>query len=67
MSQAMVNPSETASLMKNHFKKAGVPSARCHLVTTKEEGEKFLEEEGFQVFTYTDGVSGLEGVLKELV
>lgn len=26
-----------------------------------------LEEEGFQVFTYTDGVSGLEGVLKEQV
>ena len=26
-----------------------------------------LEEEGFQVFTYTDGVAGLEGVLKEQV
>ncbi len=26
-----------------------------------------LEEEGFEVFTYTDGVSGLEGVLKEQV
>lgn len=26
-----------------------------------------LEEEGFQVFTYTDGVSGLEGVLNEQV
>ena len=26
-----------------------------------------LEEEGFHVFTYTDGVSGLEGVLKEQV
>ena len=34
-------------LMKDHFKKAGVPSARCHLVTTREEGEKFLEEVGF--------------------
>ena len=26
-----------------------------------------LEEEGFDVFTYTDGVSGLDGVLKEKV
>lgn len=26
-----------------------------------------LEEEGFEVFTYTDGLSGLEGVLKEQV
>ena len=26
-----------------------------------------LEEEGYEVFTYTDGLSGLEGVLKEQV
>lgn len=41
-------------LMKDHFKKAGVPSARCHLVSTREEGEKFLEEVGFPVFVKPD-------------
>ena len=41
-------------LMKNHFKKAGVPSARCHLVSTREEGEKFLAEVGFPVFVKPD-------------
>ena len=41
-------------LMKDHFKKAGVPSARCHLVTTYEEGMKFLKEVGFPVFVKPD-------------
>lgn len=41
-------------LMKDHFKKAGVPSARCHLVSTYEEGKKFLDEVGFPVFVKPD-------------
>ena len=41
-------------LMKDHFKKAGVPSARCHLVSTYEEGMKFLKEVGFPVFVKPD-------------
>ncbi|MCQ2914702.1 MAG: carbamoylphosphate synthase large subunit [Alphaproteobacteria bacterium] len=41
-------------LMKSHFEKAGVPSARCHLVTTREEGAKFVAEVGYPVFVKPD-------------
>ena len=41
-------------LMKNHFEKAGVPSARCHCVTTREEGAKFVKEVGYPVFVKPD-------------
>lgn len=41
-------------LMKNHFERAGVPSARCHCVTTREEGAKFVKEVGYPVFVKPD-------------
>ncbi|MCQ2965583.1 MAG: carbamoylphosphate synthase large subunit [Alphaproteobacteria bacterium] len=41
-------------LMKSHFKKAGVPAARCHCVTTREEGAKFVAEVGYPVFVKPD-------------
>ena len=41
-------------LMKKYFEKAKVPSARCHIVTTLEEGKKFVKEVGYPVIVKPD-------------
>ena len=41
-------------LMKNHFEKAGVPSARSHIVTDYESGKAFIKEVGFPVVVKPD-------------
>lgn len=41
-------------LMKHHFEAAGVPSARCHVVTDYEAGKAFVKEVGFPVIVKPD-------------
>ena len=48
---------KTKSNMKKYYQKAGVPTARYHLVTTYEEGKKFIDEVGYPVIVKpNDGV-----------
>lgn len=41
-------------LMKTHFEAAGIPSARCHVVTDYESGKAFVKEVGFPVIVKPD-------------
>lgn len=44
--------------MKEFYAKAGVPSAKCHWVTTLEEGLKFIQEVGYPVIVKPDNGVG---------
>ena len=44
--------------MKKFYAKAGVPSAKCHWVTTLEEGLKFIQEVGYPVIVKPDNGVG---------
>ena len=44
--------------MKKVYAKAGVPSAKCHWVTTLEEGLKFIQEVGYPVIVKPDNGVG---------
>ena len=46
------------SKMKEYYAKAGVPTARYHLVSTKEEGEAFIKEVGYPVVVKPDNGIG---------
>ena len=46
------------SAMKAFYKKAGVPTARYHMVSSLEEGLAFAEEVGYPVFVKPDGGMG---------
>ena len=48
------------SAMKAFYKKAGVPTARYHMVSSLEEGLAFAEEVGYPVFVKPDGGMGAE-------
>ena len=50
------------SNMKAYYEKAGVPVARYHLVTTLEEGKKFIEEVGYPVIVKPDNGVGANAV-----
>ncbi len=42
------------SKMKKYYKKAGIPSARYHMVSTMEEGLAFIDEVGYPVIVKPD-------------
>ena len=52
------------SNMKAFYKEAGVPSARCHLVSTLEEGLQFIKEVGYPVIVKPDGGVGANATWK---
>ena len=52
------------SNMKAYYEKAGVPVARYHLVTTLEEGKKFIEEVGYPVIVKPDNGVGANATWK---
>lgn len=52
------------SKMKEYYAKAGVPTARYHLVSTKEEGQKFIEEVGYPVIVKPDNGVGAAATYK---
>ncbi len=45
---------QSKSRMKDFYRKAGVPAARCHPVSTLEQGLAFLKEVGFPVIVKPD-------------
>lgn len=45
---------KSKSAMKPYYAKAGVPTARCHKITTKEDAKAFLEEVGYPVIVKPD-------------
>lgn len=55
---------KTKSNMKAFYQKAGVPVARYHMVTTYEEGKKFVEETGYPVVAKPDNGVGAEDTWK---
>ena len=50
------------SKMKEYYAKAGVKTARYHLVSTYEEGMKFIEEVGFPVVVKPDTISKKQSI-----
>lgn len=52
------------SNMKAFYKEAGVPTARYHLVTTYEEGKKFVDEVGYPVIVKPDDGVGANATWK---
>ena len=52
------------SKMKEYYAKAGVKTARYHLVSTYEEGMKFIEEVGFPVVVKPDNGVGAAATYK---
>ena len=52
------------SKMKEYYAKAGVPTARYHLVSTLEEGQKFIEEVGYPVIVKPDNGVGAAATYK---
>lgn len=48
------------SAMKAFYKKAGVPTARYHMVSSLEEGLAFAEKVGYPVFVKPDAGMGAE-------
>ena len=52
------------SKMKEFYKKAGVKTARYHLVTTFEEGKKFIKSVGFPVVVKPDNGVGAAATYK---
>ncbi len=64
-----VNTKEVAcfrskSGMKEYYAKAGVPTARCHKITTAEEAKKFLGEVGYPVIVKPDNGVGASATYK---
>lgn len=45
---------KSKSAMKPYYAKAGVPTARCHKITTKEAALKFLDQVGYPVIVKPD-------------
>ena len=52
------------SNMKKYYQEAGVPTARWHLVTTYEEGKKFVDEVGYPVIVKPDDGVGANATWK---
>ena len=52
------------SKMKEYYEKAGVPTARYHLVTTLEEGLAFIKEAGYPVIVKPDNGVGAAATYK---
>ncbi|MCQ2491741.1 MAG: ATP-grasp domain-containing protein [Lachnospiraceae bacterium] len=52
------------SKMKANYHKAGVPCAKYHLVSTYEEGKKFIEEVGYPVIVKPDNGVGASNTFK---
>ena len=55
---------KSKSGMKDYYKKAGVPTARCHRVTTPEAAEHFLAEVGYPVIVKPDNGVGASNTYK---
>ena len=53
-----VKPFKSKSGMKAYYAKAGVPTARCHLVTTKTAAKAFIKEVGWPVIVKPDNGVG---------
>lgn len=52
------------SEMKAYYAKAGVPTARCHKITTREAAEAFLSEVGYPVIVKPDNGVGANDTYK---
>jgi len=52
------------SKMKEYYAKAGVPTARYHLVSTYEEGKKFIDEVNYPVIVKPDNGVGAQATYK---
>jgi hypothetical protein len=52
------------SRMKEYYAKAGIPTARYHLVSTLEEGLKFVEQVGYPVVVKPDNGVGASATYK---
>ena len=55
---------KTKSGMKDYYKKAGVKTARCHLVDTLENGKKFIDKVGYPVIVKPDNGVGAAATYK---
>ena len=55
---------KTKSGMKDYYKKAGVKTARYHLVDTLENGKKFIDEVGYPVVVKPDNGVGAAATYK---
>lgn len=55
---------KTKSNMKAFYEKAGLPTARWHLVTTIQEGQKFVQQVGYPVIVKPDDGVGANATWK---
>ena len=58
MKEDVIKIFKTKSGMKDYYKKAGVKTARYHLVDTLENGKKFIDEVGYPVVVKPDNGVG---------
>lgn len=45
---------KSKSAMKPYYEAAGIPTARCHKITTKENAERFLKQVGYPIIVKPD-------------
>ncbi len=64
MKEDIIKIFKTKSGMKAYYKKAGVKTARYHLVDTLENGKKFVEEVGYPVVVKPDNGVGAAATYK---
>ena len=50
--------------MKTYYAKAGVPTARCHKITTAEAAKQFLQTVGYPVIVKPDNGVGASDTFK---
>ena len=64
MKEDVIKIFKTKSGMKDYYKKAGVKTARYHLVDTLENGKKFIDEVGYPVVVKPDNGVGAAATYK---
>ena len=55
---------KSKSAMKKYYAEAGVPTARCHKITTKEAANAFLQDVGYPVIVKPDNGVGASDTFK---